>query len=78
MPSVRIAEMTEPTQMVKDIFDSLPDECDITMEHIEIHLDNARSDLEVENKEEAAHEIDMAGRLLICLGSKLRGEKWKS
>ncbi len=66
--------MTEPTQMVKDLFDSLLDECPVTMEHAEVHLDSARSAMESGDKEQAAHDVIMAGTILICFGSKLRGE----
>lgn len=69
--------MTEPTQMVKDIFDSIPEGCEIAMDHIRVHLDCAQEEIEYGNDEQAAHDVDLAGRLLICLGSKLRGEKWK-
>ncbi len=67
--------MTGPTQMVKDLFDSLPDECPVTMEHAEIHLDSARSAFCSGDKEQAAHDVDIAGTILICLGSELRGEE---
>ena len=68
--------MTEPTQMVKKLFDSLPDECPVTMEHVQVHLDCLADDISSGDNEQAAHDADIAGTLLICLGSKLRGEKW--
>ena len=67
--------MTEPTQMVKNMFDDLPEECPVTMEHVEKHLSCAREHISSGWTEQAAHDIDLAGRILICLGSKLRGEK---
>ena len=70
--------MTEPTQMVKDLFDSLPEECPVTVQHAQLHIDDIMTDIYAGDKEQAAHNADLAGRILICLGSKLRGEKWKS
>ena len=66
--------MTEPTQMVKNLFDSLPDECPVTMEHAQVHLESAESAFSQGDNEQAAHDVDIAGTILICLGSKLRGE----
>lgn len=66
--------MTKPTQMVKDMFDDLPDECPVTMEHVQEHLDCMREHISSGWTEQAAHDADLAGRILICLGSKLRGE----
>lgn len=67
--------MTEPTQMVKDLFDSLPDECPVTVQHAQSHIDNIMIEIYAGDKEQAAHDADLAGRILICLGSKLRGEE---
>ena len=67
--------MTEPTQMIKDIFASLPDECKITVQHAQLHIDNIMTKIYEGDKEQAAHEADLAGRILVCLGSKLRGEE---
>ena len=70
--------MTKPTQMVKDLFDSIPDECKITIQNAQSHIDCVMVSIYSGDKEQAANDADIAGRILICLGSKLRGEKWKS
>ena len=62
------------TSLVKTLSDSLPDECPITIQHAQLHMDNIMTEIYAGDKEQAAHDADLAGRILICLGSKLRGE----
>ena len=64
--------------LIKTIFDSIPEACEITLPHAQSHIDNIMTEVYAGDKEQAAYEADLAGRILICFGSKLRGEKWKS
>jgi len=66
------------TSMIKTLLASIPDECPITVQHAQLHVDNIMTEIYAGDKEQAAHDADLAGRILICLGSKLRGEKWTS
>lgn len=65
------------TSLVKKLFDSIPDECEITIQHAQSHIDCVMVNIYSGDKEQAAHDADLAGRILICLGSKLRGEERK-
>lgn len=60
--------------MVKALLASIPNECSITVQHAQSHVDNIMTEIYAGDKEQAAHDADLAGRILICLGSKLRGE----
>jgi len=49
------------------IINSIPEECNKTLEHVQIHLDSAIEARNNENMDQYAHDADLAARLLLCI-----------
>ena len=51
----------------KEIRDSIPEECSITLKHVQVYIDSAKCARIDEDWDQLAHDTDMAARLLLCL-----------
>lgn len=51
----------------EEIRDSIPEECDLTLQHVQVHIDSAKCASIDKDWEQMAHDADMAARILLCI-----------
>ncbi len=52
------------------ILDSIPEECELTLEHVQVHLASAK-EMEEQDPEQFAHDLSLAGRILQSMVFKI-------
>ncbi len=52
------------------ILDSIPEECELTLEHVQVHLASAE-EAEEDDKDQFIHDLDLAGRILLSMVYKM-------
>ncbi len=52
------------------ILDSIPEECVLTLEHVQVHLTSAK-EAEGCDVEQFVHDLDLAGRILLSMVYKI-------
>ncbi len=60
---------------MKQIHDSVPEECELTLEHVQIHLSSAKESKEMGDTEQVIHDMHMAGKILLAMVYKADKER---
>ena len=60
---------------MKQIHDSVPEECELTLEHVQTHLSSAEGSFQMGDTEQFIHDLHMAGNILLAMVYKADKER---